>query len=81
MPTTISPAAAMRGIPNRSLKNTAPIAAPTTGCAEIDLGVCWSWGFGGLVVQRLSVLYSYRYFSESASVCSMSAIVSSGIRS
>ncbi len=28
-----------------------------------------------------SACYSYRYFSESASACSMSAIVSSGIRS
>lgn len=29
IPTTSSPAAAILGAPNRSLKNTAPIAAPT----------------------------------------------------
>jgi hypothetical protein len=29
MPTTSNPAATMRGAPNRSLKHTAPIAAPT----------------------------------------------------
>lgn len=29
MPTTSNPAATIGGAPNRSLKNTAPIAAPT----------------------------------------------------
>ncbi len=40
--------------------------------------------FGRPVVQfsrRGPAGYSYRYFSESASTCSMSAIVSSGLRS
>ena len=42
---------------------------------------CAGLGVGWLVFIRRSARYSYRYFSESASVCSMSAIVSSGIRS
>lgn len=38
-------------------------------------------GAGWWFSNRWSARYSYRYFSESASACSMSAIVSSGIRS
>lgn len=52
-----------------------------TGRPAIDLGACRSGGSTGWwFSNRRSARYSYRYFSVSASACSMSAIVSSGIR-
>lgn len=67
---------------NLSLYELLGTAAPISSRPAIDVGACWlgdstGWWFR----KRRSAGYSYRYFSESASACSMSAIVSSGIRS
>jgi hypothetical protein len=42
MPTTSSTAAAIRGAPKRSLKTTAPIAAPTMIEANRESVICYA---------------------------------------
>lgn len=64
-------------------RNAPPGAAveshATTGTGDFELSR--PGDSAGWWLTRRSAPYSYRYFSESASACSMSAIVRSGIRS